>query len=33
MINPFDTRFSLWLAQTEIQSIQFTEAPILSKAI
>ena len=29
MINPFDTRFSLWLAQTEIQSIQFTEAPIL----
>ena len=27
--NPFETKFSLWLAQTEIQSFQFTEAPIL----
>ena len=25
VINPFDTRFSLWLAQTEIQSIQFMD--------
>ena len=30
---PFDARFSLWLAQMEIQSIQSTEAPILRKAI
>ena len=29
VINPIDTKFSLWLAQREIQSIQFIEAPIL----